>query len=95
MGAVLSPSIMTLARLENDRSRFRAVPKPRRESAASEERVSDVWPDWSTERSAAELAKDIEKNRSFIVLREAAGAVVYSVGLVILLMAILSVLHIR
>ena len=86
---------MTLARLENDRSRFRAVPKPRRESVASEERVSDVWPDWSTERSAAELAKGIEKNRPFTVLREAAGAVVYSVGLVILLMAVLSVLHVR
>ena len=84
---------MMLARLENDRSRFRAV--PRRESVASEERVSDVWPDWSTQRSAAELAKDVEKNRPSIVLREAAGVVVYSVGLVILLMAVLSVLHVR
>jgi hypothetical protein len=86
---------MTLARLESDRSRFQAVPKPGRESVAFEERVSDVWPDWSMELSEEDLAKDVEKNRPSVVLREAAGAVVYSVGLVILLMAILSILHIR
>jgi hypothetical protein len=86
---------MTLARLENHRSRFKAVPKPGRKSAASRERVSDVWPDWSADLSAAELAKSVEKNRPSIVLREAAGAVIYSVGLVILLMAVLSVLHVR
>jgi hypothetical protein len=86
---------MSLARLENDHSRFRVVSKPRGESVATEERASDVWPDWSTELSAAELAKGVEKNRPSIILREAAGAVIYSVGLVILLMAVLSVLHVR
>jgi len=86
---------MTLARLESDRSRSQAVPKPCRESVASEERVSDVWPDWSMELSEADLAKGVEKNRPSAVLREAAGVVVYSVGLVILLMSILNVLHIR
>ncbi len=86
---------MSLARLENDRSRFRVVPQARRKSVASEDRVSDVWPDWSTERSPAELAKDVEKNRPATILREAAGAIAYSVGLVILLMAILGVLHVR
>jgi hypothetical protein len=86
---------MTLARLENDRSRFKAVPKPGRESAASRERVSDVWPDWSADLNAAELAEGVEKNRPSVILREAAGAVIYSVGLVVLLMAVLSVLHVR
>jgi hypothetical protein len=76
-------------------SRFQAVPKLGRESVASEERVSDVWPDWSMELSEEDLARGVEKNRLSIVLWEAVGAVVYSVGLVILLMAILSVLHIR
>jgi hypothetical protein len=86
---------MTLARLESDRSRLQVVPKLGRESVASEERVSDVWPDWSMELSEKDLAKGVEKNRLSIVLREAVGAVVYSVGLVVLLMTILSLLHIR
>ena len=82
---------MTSARLQNDRSRFQVVPKPHRKVVASEDRVSDVWPDWSTERTPAELSKVVEKNRPSIVLLEAAGAVAYSVGLVILLMVVLSV----
>jgi hypothetical protein len=94
-GGSFEPSVMTLARLENDRNRFKAIPKPGRESAASRERVSDAWPGWSTDLSAAELAKGAEKNRPSVVLREAAGAVIYSVGLVILLMTILSLLHAR
>jgi len=47
------------------------------------------------EFSEADMANGVEKNRPSVVLREAAGAVVYSVGLVILLMAILGALHIR
>jgi hypothetical protein len=92
-GAFLSRSVMTLARLKYGPVRLHVVPKSCRENVASKERVSDVWPDWSTELNAAELAKTIEKNRPSIVLREAAGAVAYSIGLVILLMVILSVLH--
>jgi len=94
-GAFLSPSAMTLARLEFDRGHLQVVPKPRRKSVASGERVSDVWPDWSTQIGAAELAEGAQKNRPSTVLREAAGAVIYSVGLVILLIAVLSVLHLR
>jgi hypothetical protein len=93
--AFLSPSAMSLARLDYDRGHLQVVPKPRRKSVASGERVSDVWPDWSTEFSAADLVEGAEKNRPFTVLREAAGAVIYSVGLVILLIAVLSALHIR
>ena len=86
---------MTLARLENDRSRFQVVPKAHRKVVASDDRISDVWPDWSTERSPAESAKDVEKNRPSVILREAAGAIIYSVGLLILLMVVLGVLHVR
>jgi hypothetical protein len=86
---------MTLARLEYDRGHLQVVPKPRRKSVPSGERVSDVWPDWSTQISAAELAEGEQKNRPSAVLREAAGAVICSVGLVILLIAVLSVLHVR
>jgi hypothetical protein len=85
---------MTIATREDFRSREH-VTTPRMRNVVSRERVSDVWPDWSTELSAAELAENVEKNRPSLVLREVAGAVVYSIGLVILLMAVLSVLHVR
>lgn len=84
---------MTVARLENGCSCFDAVPKPRRESVASKEGISDAWPDWSAEVSAAELAKTAEKNRPALVLWEAVRTIVTSVGMVVLLMAILGVLH--
>lgn len=86
---------MTIATLEDFRSRVHAVQTPRKSNVVSEERDSDVWPDWSTELSQTELTKAVEKNRPSIVLREAVGAVLYSVGLVILLMAVLGVLHVR
>ena len=86
---------MTIATLEDFRSRVHAVPTPRESSVVSDERVSDVWPDWSTELSESELTKAAEKNRPFGILREAVGAVLYSAGLVVLLMAVLGVLHIR
>lgn len=87
---------MTIATLEDFRSPVHAVPTARKSSVVSGERVSDVWPDWSsTELSDTELTKVAEKNRPSVVLREAVGAVLYSVGLVVLLMAVLGVLHIR
>jgi hypothetical protein len=70
------------------------VPKVE-QSVTSTERESDVWPDWSTELSPFEIAKSAEKNRPSAVLREAVGAILYSLGLVVLLMAIVSVLHAR
>ena len=90
----MSRSAMTLASLETGRSRLYVVPSSRPERVTPPDRVSDAWPDWSTELSDAELAKAARKNRTSVVLREAAGAVVFSVGLVILLMAVLGVLHI-
>jgi len=86
---------MTLARPENARDRFQLVSKPRNESAASEERSSDVWPDWSIEPDAAALAKVVKKNRPSVVLLEAVGAIAYSVGLVILLIIVLGGVHVR
>lgn len=85
---------MTLANLDIRRSRLRAVPKPQLR-VVLKERGSEVWPDWSTELSPAELAQSAAKNKPSAVLKEAAGAVIYSVGLVILLMTLLSALHVR
>jgi len=88
---------MTYARLEFGHFRLHAVPKPetQRESAASKDRVSDVWPDWSAEVSETELTKAAEKNRPTVVLWEAVRTIVISVGMVVLLMAVLGVLHLR
>ncbi len=83
---------MTLAVLENFRSRPQPAPEPDRDRGLSQERNSDVWPDWSTEIGEAELASSAEKNRPSVILREAVGAVLYSSGLVMLLIAILSAL---
>ncbi len=86
---------MTIATLEDFRSTEHAVPASRKNSAVSNERVSDVWPDWSSKLGEADLTKAVGKNRPSVVLREAVGAVLYSVGLVVLLMAVLAVLHVR
>jgi len=83
---------MMLARLERDPGRFHAV--PRQESAASKERLSDAWPDWPVESRETELAI-VEKNKPSVVIREAVYAIAYSIGLVVFLMAVLSILHIR
>lgn len=86
---------MTLAFLEGHSAHIPVVPNARLESVRAQERDSDVWPAWSTELSPTELAEVARKNRLSKVLREIAGAVAYSVGLVVFLMAILSVLHVR
>lgn len=87
---------MTIATLEDFRSRVHAECRPRKSGGVSDERASDVWPDWSsTELSDIELTQMATKNKPSAILREAVGAVLYSVGLVILLMAVLGVLHIR
>lgn len=86
---------MTIATLEDFRSTLHTVPTPRKSSAVSDERASDVWPDWSSELNETELTRAAEKSRPSVILREAVGAVLYSVGLVVLLMAVLGVLHVR
>jgi hypothetical protein len=85
---------MTLANTYGRPARLHAVRKPDR-NVPSKERDSDVWPDWSTELDASEIAKSTEKNKPATVLREAVGAILYSVGLVVLLMVVLGVLHVR
>jgi hypothetical protein len=84
--------VMTLAILEGRSARPRMVPKAKVEGVCSNERDCDVWPEWSTERAPAELANAAEKNKLSKVLGEVAGAIAYSLGLVVLLMSALSVL---
>jgi hypothetical protein len=81
---------MTYSGLKYDHSRpFPATSNVNRRQ--SRERVSDVWPDWSSELSEVEIGKSAEKNKAATVLWEAVRAVAVSVGMVILLMAVLSV----
>jgi hypothetical protein len=85
---------MSLANMHSRPTWLHAVPKPP-QSPAPKERTSDVWPDLSTELSECELAKSAEKNRPSTIFGEAVGAVIYSVGLVVLLMAVLGAFHLR
>lgn len=85
---------MSLANTYGRPAWLHAVPQPDK-SVPPQERDSDVWPDWSSEMSAPEIAKSAEKNRPSAVLREAAGAILFSVGLVVFLMVIVSALHAR
>lgn len=57
------------------------------------ERLSDSWPDIGTTLSEEDIKLSAEKNKIGRVLGEALGAVVYSVGLVILLMIVLHLFH--
>ena len=55
----------------------------------------DNWPDvWPTP-SEQDMKRIRQKNRLAIVLKEAAGTVVYSLGLVFLLITILQLVHAR
>jgi hypothetical protein len=87
-------SVMSLANTYGRPAWLSAVPKPDQD-LTSKERDSDVWPDWSTDLSTSEIAQSAEKNKPSAVLREAVGAILYSVGLVVLLMVIVTVLHAR
>ena len=81
---------MTYTGLKYDHSRsFPAASNVNRRQPR--ERVSDVWPDWSSELSEVEIEKSAERNKAATVLWEAVRAVAVSVGMVILLMAVLSV----
>ncbi|HEY2009468.1 MAG TPA: hypothetical protein VGH23_10795 [Rhizomicrobium sp.] len=51
----------------------------------------DAWP----APSEQDMSRIQQKNRLAIIMKEAAGAVVYSVGLVVLLLAVLTLLHAR
>ena len=58
-------------------------------------RRGDNWPDvWPTP-SEQDMKRMRQRNRLAIVLKEAAGAVVYSLGLVVLLITILQLVHAR
>ncbi len=85
---------MPLANMHSRPAWLHSVPKPP-QSPAPKERTSDVWPDFSTELSESDLARSAGKNRPFTILGEAVGAVIYSVGLVVLLMAVLGFFHLR
>jgi hypothetical protein len=85
---------MTLAHSKSGLGRVQVVPKPPQDTVWPE-RDSDVWPDWSTDLSASELAKLVAKNKPSIVLLQASGAIIYSVGLVILLMLVFGEIHLR
>jgi len=86
---------MTLASLERDHRRpLYAVPKTR-ERGPAQERFSDAWPDFSTELSKDEIGVMVQKNRPARVLWQAIWAVVYSIGLVVGLMALLAVFGVR
>ena len=56
------------------------------------ERLSDSWPDFAAELPDANIKDSAWKNRVGQVLGEALGAVVYSVGLVVLLIVVLELL---
>lgn len=85
---------MSLANTYGRPAWLRAVPQPE-QGAPPKERDCDAWPDWSSEMSASEIAKSTEKNRPIAVLLEAAGAILFSLGLVVFLMVVVSALHAR
>jgi hypothetical protein len=71
-----------------------SIPRHGRNGGRSpHERCSDCWPDFSTEFSENEVNIRQRENKPGIVLKEAAAASLYAVGLVILLMGILRMLH--
>ena len=87
---------MALANFKDECAhQFHAIPRPGVRDRRSTDRVSDVWPDFSTELSDDRIEEQVEKNKPSIVLWEAARAVVLSVGMVIALMVVLDLLGIR
>jgi len=64
-----------------------------REPAPSCQRLSDCWPDFSTDLSEDQIETAQQKNRPSAVLKEAVGAILYSIGLVVLLMTIVLALR--
>jgi hypothetical protein len=87
---------MNFANLEYQSIRLsRAHSAPRRGTGAppSSEHGSDFWPDISTELATDERDIARQKNTPAILLKEAVGAVLSSIGLVIFLIAVLQVFH--
>jgi hypothetical protein len=74
---------------------FHAIPRTEQRSRKSRERISDVWPDFSTELGDDRIEKQAEKNKPSIVLWEAVRAVMVSVGMVSGLMVVLDLLGVR
>ena len=83
---------MAFANFEDRPASLQRLPRIHAASAARE-RGTDAWPDWSTDLNPQELDKMAQKNKPAIVLWEAAGIVLYSVGLVLLLMMFLGALQ--
>ncbi|OJU07445.1 MAG: hypothetical protein BGN85_00595 [Alphaproteobacteria bacterium 64-11] len=87
---------MTIMRLGDDHNRrLRAVSRTQPRISCSQDRASDVWPDIATELGEAEIGRSAEKNRPSIVLWGAVRAIAISVGLVICLMAVLTISGVR
>lgn len=64
-----------------------------RSCGRARQRLSDCWPDFSTELSEDKIEIAQRKNRPGAVLKEAIGAILYAVGLVVLLMTLVQLLH--
>jgi hypothetical protein len=90
----LRPFVMTLANLQNDRIRLRTVSNSglRRKTLSPAESVSEAWPGWPT-LADSEPQNAAERNRLPIVLWETARAVMISIGMAFIVMAILSVMQ--
>jgi hypothetical protein len=58
-------------------------------------RGGDNWPDVWPAPSEQDMKRIRQKNRLTTIMKEAAGAVVYSVSLVVLLLALLALFHAR
>jgi hypothetical protein len=86
---------MTLASLERDHRRPPYAVSKTRAQEPAQERVSDAWPDFSTELSKDEIRVMVQKNSPARVLWQAIWAVVYSIGLVVGLMALLAAFGVR
>jgi hypothetical protein len=84
---------MSFANSEGHRVHHSAPRHGRDGGRSPHERRSDCWPDFSTGFSENEANIRQRENKPSIVLKEAAAAGLYAVGLVILLMVILRMLH--
>lgn len=74
---------------------FHAIPRTGQRNRKSPDRISDVWPDFSTGVGNDRIEELAERNKPSIVLWEAVRAVIVSVGMVIALMAVLNLLGFR
>lgn len=87
---------MSVIRLDSRvRLHRRGLPDSRHSGAPARREQSDVWPDCGTELAPSELKTVRESNRFKGVLWEGTRAVAISVGVMIVLMAMLNLLGVR